>query len=381
MAFIVQMTAVASFAAVSALEAKPVWFAHGVQHRQRPRRRALAVRRCDGGPPDGIPITTLYDLLGACPADDAHELKKAFRRAVKANHPDLHPDDPNAPVRLSGIVRAYAILRDPQERAAYDAALEHERKLFRPKPRRSVRSALHNVISEAAAIAVLVVALSGGYALLADVLGRNGAVSVTTREPTESAAVQPAPPTSITTSEEPRSRPAVATSPTITLGAALPVSKEAPAMADDTSSLPPKEVVKPADHPGRPTDQVLAKPIDDSFVTRHEPVSPDRRQNPNPIPNAAPSARLSSLPNENAAKSSSPDHVVTDQKHRPEDARPSDAKVPKLSTHDKPRVVATGQLPGHPPVKQASIESKSTSACSDSQSCSGKSLVLRGVGP
>jgi hypothetical protein len=381
MAFIVPMTAVASFA-VSAVAAKPVWFTHGARRRRSPlsRRRALAVRRCDGGPTDGILITTLYDLLGACPADDAHELKKAFRRAVKANHPDLHPDDPDAPVRLSGIVRAYAILRDPQERAAYDAALAHERKLFRPKPRRSVRSALHNVISEAAAIAVLVVALSGGYALLADVLGRNGAVSVTTREPTE-IVTAPAPPTGITTREEPRSGPAVPTAPTITLSAALSGSKEAPAIADDMSSFPPKEVVQPADHSGRPTDQVLAKTIDDSFVTRHEPASPDQRQNPNRIPNAAPSARLSSLQNENGAKSSSPDHVVTDQKHRPEDARPSDARVPKLSTHDKPRAAATGQSPGHPPVKQASIESKSAPACLDSQSCSGKSLVLRGIGP
>jgi curved DNA-binding protein CbpA len=326
---------------------------------------------------------TLYDLLGACPSDDSHELKKAFRSAVRANHPDLHPDDPDAPGRLSGIVRAYAILRDPQERAAYDAALEHERNLLRHKPRRSVRSALHNVIYEAVAMAVLVVALSGGYALLANVLGGDGvnAVSVTPREPTKIVAVQPAPPTNITVREEPQSGPAVPTSPTVTLSAALPGSKKAPATADDMSSLPTKEVVKPADHSGRPTDQALAKRIDDSFVTRHEPMSPDQRQNPGRIPNAAPSARLSSLQNENAAKSSSPDRVITDQKHRPEDARSSDARVPKLSMHDKPGAVATAQPPGHAPVKQALSESKGTPACADSQSCSGKSLVLRGVGP
>jgi curved DNA-binding protein CbpA len=69
------------------------------------------------------PPTNLCDLLGARPDGDTEELKIAFRRALKVNHPDLHPGDPDAPVRVSGIVRAYAILRDPQERAAYDRAL------------------------------------------------------------------------------------------------------------------------------------------------------------------------------------------------------------------------------------------------------------------
>lgn len=389
MAFIVPMTAVASLVAISAVEAKPVWFAHRVRRRQGPLSgRALAVRRCDRGPADGIAVMTLYGLLGACPGDGAHELKMAFRRAVRANHPDLHPDDPDAPVRLSGIVRAYAILRDPQERAAYDAALEHERNLLRPKPRRPVRSALHNVISEAVAIAVLVVALSGGYALLANVLGGDGvnAVSVTTREPAKIVAVQPAPPTGITVREEPQREPAgaVPTSPTVAVSAAAAPagSKDALRSADEMASLPTGEVVKPADHSDRPTDQALAKATADSFVTRPEPASPDQRQNPKRT-TAAPSAKLSSLQNENTAKSSSPDSVFTDQKHRPEtpDARSSDAKASKLSTHEKPRVVVTGEPLSHPPVKQALTESKSMSACSDSHSCSSISLVLRGVGP
>jgi curved DNA-binding protein CbpA len=388
MALIVPMTAAASLAAISAVPANPAWVAHGASGRRqrgalsRRRAHALAVRHCDGGPPDGLAKKTLYDLLGACPGDDANELKKAFRRAVKASHPDLHPDDPDAPIRLSGVVRAYAILRDPRERTAYDAALEFERESLRRRPKRSVGAALRNVISEAVAVAVLAIVLSGGFALLARMPEGDGgnAVSVTAREP-KFVAVQPAPPTSIIVREDPQSGPALPTSPNVTLSAALSGSKEAPAMADDMSSLPTKEVVEPADHSGRLTDQALAKTIDDWFVARHEPVSPDQRQNPNRMPNAAPSARLSSLPNENAAKSSSPDHVATDQKHRPEDARSPDAKAPKSSAHEKPRAVATGQTPSRPPVKQASIESRSTPACSESQSCSGKSLVLRGVGP
>ena len=41
-------------------------------------------------------MKTLYDLLGALPDDDAEDLRVAFRRAVKANHPDLNPGDPEA---------------------------------------------------------------------------------------------------------------------------------------------------------------------------------------------------------------------------------------------------------------------------------------------
>jgi hypothetical protein len=116
------------------------------------------------------PPTNLYDLLGARPDGDAEELKIAFRRALKANHPDLHPGDPDAPVRVSGIVRAYAILRDPQERAAYDRALGFGREPLHPRPRRSIFDTMHTIISEAVAVVVLAVVLGAGYALLAEVL-------------------------------------------------------------------------------------------------------------------------------------------------------------------------------------------------------------------
>ena len=57
-------------------------------------------------------MKTLYDLLGALPDDDAEDLRAAFRRAVKANHPDLNPGDPEASQAFRRIVRANAILSD-----------------------------------------------------------------------------------------------------------------------------------------------------------------------------------------------------------------------------------------------------------------------------
>jgi tetratricopeptide (TPR) repeat protein len=75
-----------------------------------------------------VPMKSLYDLIGARAGDDAQAIKNAFRKAVKAYHPDLHPDDPDALLRFRQIVTANAVLRDENQRAAYDQLLELERR-------------------------------------------------------------------------------------------------------------------------------------------------------------------------------------------------------------------------------------------------------------
>jgi curved DNA-binding protein CbpA len=66
---------------------------------------------------------TLYDLLGALPGDDAEGLRAAFRRAAKATHPDMNPEDPEAPRRFRELMRAYDILTDTDQRTTYDDLL------------------------------------------------------------------------------------------------------------------------------------------------------------------------------------------------------------------------------------------------------------------
>src|SRR5215468_711199 len=75
-------------------------------------------------------MKSLYELLGANADDDADALKKAFRAAVKAHHPDLHPGDPDAPERFRQIISANALLRDAKQRASYDRVLQLERQQF-----------------------------------------------------------------------------------------------------------------------------------------------------------------------------------------------------------------------------------------------------------
>ena len=76
-------------------------------------------------------MKSFYELLGASADDDGEALKKAFRKAVKAHHPDLHPTDPDAPLRFRQIVAANALLRDAKQRAIYDRMLQLERQQFR----------------------------------------------------------------------------------------------------------------------------------------------------------------------------------------------------------------------------------------------------------
>ena len=81
-------------------------------------------------------MQTLYELLGALPDDDADQLRAAFREAVKSNHPDCNPDDPDAPQRFRRIVRARAILGDEQQRALYDSLLDEAGQDHVPNSRR-----------------------------------------------------------------------------------------------------------------------------------------------------------------------------------------------------------------------------------------------------
>jgi curved DNA-binding protein CbpA len=121
-------------------------------------------------------MTTLYDLLGALPDDDADGLRAAFRRAARTSHPDVNPGDPEAAARFRRIVRANAILSDERQRVAYDRLLELARRQQSGVPKRSkfsgtIRKLGADAIVSAAVSAVLV----GGYLLFKPVDGRSTA--------------------------------------------------------------------------------------------------------------------------------------------------------------------------------------------------------------
>src|SRR5229473_2807633 len=104
-------------------------------------------------------MKTLYDLLGARADEDAEGLRNAFRKAAKANHPDLHAGDPDAPIRFRQIVEAYDILRDAEQRAVYER--------LRRRLKSTASYLVRSVVSDAVAVVGLAIVLGGGYTLFA----------------------------------------------------------------------------------------------------------------------------------------------------------------------------------------------------------------------
>jgi curved DNA-binding protein CbpA len=72
-------------------------------------------------------MSNFYRLLGVAPHADDAQIKIAFRRLAKRFHPDLNAGDAGAEQRFKDINRAYATLRDPSARAAYDRERPHQR--------------------------------------------------------------------------------------------------------------------------------------------------------------------------------------------------------------------------------------------------------------
>jgi curved DNA-binding protein CbpA len=115
-------------------------------------------------------MSTLYDLLGALPDDDADALRAAFRKAAKANHPDNNPGDPEAAQRFRQVVRANAILRDERQRAHYDRLLEAALRQQGVRFGRRRRFSSTSLIPYAVGCVTFVVVLIGARILFAPLL-------------------------------------------------------------------------------------------------------------------------------------------------------------------------------------------------------------------
>ncbi|MFP4635086.1 MAG: molecular chaperone DnaJ [Nitriliruptoraceae bacterium] len=61
-----------------------------------------------------------YKILGVSKDASQDEIKRAYRKLARENHPDANPDDPDAEQRFKEVGEAYAVLGDESKRAEYD---------------------------------------------------------------------------------------------------------------------------------------------------------------------------------------------------------------------------------------------------------------------
>jgi tetratricopeptide (TPR) repeat protein len=188
-------------------------------------------------------MRTHYEVLGVSPRADLDTIKRAFRIAAKAHHPDLRGGaDAAAEHKLKMIIVAYKVLRDHDLRAEYDAHLASERNRIR-------RERWDAILQFAATTAVLSVVLIGLEMLLLPSLGDWMSRAPPTRSPTPSArsptpaAPQPRP--------EPQ-REAAAEPPAQNVAPAAPSPAAPQPLATAAPAPPPATEAKPAE-PDRPT--------------------------------------------------------------------------------------------------------------------------------
>jgi curved DNA-binding protein len=76
-----------------------------------------------------------YQTLGVAREVPADEIRKAFRKLARKYHPDVSKE-PDAEARMKEVNEAYAVLSDPEKRAAYDQLGRNYRpgEEFRPPP-------------------------------------------------------------------------------------------------------------------------------------------------------------------------------------------------------------------------------------------------------
>jgi len=73
--------------------------------------------------PEDKPMPTHYEILGVDKHATKEEIRRAYRSAARAIHPDTNPSH-DATEKFAALSHAYHVLADTKSRRAYDKQLE-----------------------------------------------------------------------------------------------------------------------------------------------------------------------------------------------------------------------------------------------------------------
>jgi len=209
-------------------------------------------------------MSTHYEVLGVSPRADLDTIKRAFRIAAKAHHPDLrgggNADDEH---KLKMIIVAYKVLRDRDLRAEYDAHLALERDRVR-------RERWEAILQFTTMTAVLSVVLIGLEMLLLPSLGD----WVSKPPPTRSLTQRPVPQPRSEPQREAAAEPPAHDTATQDAAAKDAVAKDAAAKDAAARDAAGKDAAPAAPPPSQPPATVAPAPPPAAAAKAAEPDRP-----------------------------------------------------------------------------------------------------------
>jgi hypothetical protein len=266
-------------------------------------------------------------------------------------------------VRFKQVTRAYDILRHAERRAAYDRLLQAQRRPFSSKLKRGISDLKHHILGDLAAMVFIAILLAGGYAVYAHI----AEIPIDKAAGTIADGAAPAMPIVL-----------VAVSPTASDPDALETAKVEEGPAGQTADIAGHDG---DDKAGVAIDQASAADASDPEKSQGVDLTPQHKTQSTDVPLSG-SRRQSFVPDPSSSGGTAFDNRRGSKTH--ELVGGNTGEVNPLQTETKlsarPLTAVKRLAASRPPVEQALLESRNTSACTGSQPCSVRVPPLFGVG-
>jgi DnaJ domain len=331
-----------------------------------------------------------YDILGVPQNASDETIKAAFHRTAKACHPDLNAADPTAEERLRQAVDAYQLLKNPEQRAAFDLQLKASR---RKKARRFAVPALAGLASGGAVAFAVWLSVSPSHTEIASGLRQ---VSLATEWEQIAASGDPKAiwAFAVRNSGSPESELAqsklvglidatvdIPTLQVLRLVAADAIAERArerlvhldaldPAKLKDVATAAPSPAPSPASQSTSIKEVKEIKEIKEALAQAAEDRTTKEAKRVEPALQVPERKTIHEVKREEASLQST---EITKES-------PGEGSTPARPAKGPRNVPAKLRAASAAPAPQAASESKSTPACSGSRPCAGSVSTLFGVG-